>query len=127
VQPAFAPLGLDWQLTVGVLSSFVAREVFVSTMAVLVLGNGDVDPADEGVLATLSSARRDDGSPLFDPASSAALLVFFVLAMQCVSTLVVVRRETGTWKWAAVQLVGMSGIAWIAGAVTHAAVRLWVG
>lgn len=127
VQPAFAPLGLDWQLTVGVLSSFVAREVFVSTMAVLVLGNGDVDPGDEGVLATLSSARRDDGTPLFDPASSAALLVFFVLAMQCVSTLVVVRRETGTWKWAALQLLGMSGIAWIAGALTYAVVRLWVG
>lgn len=127
VQPAFAPLGLDWQLTVGVLSSFVAREVFVSTMAVLVLGNGDVDAADEGVLASLSAARRDDGTPLFDPASAAALLVFFVLAMQCVSTLVVVRRETGTWKWAGLQLVSMSGLAWIAGALTHALVRLWVG
>jgi ferrous iron transport protein B len=122
VQPAFAPLGLDWQLTVGVLSSFVAREVFVSTMAVLVLGDAEADAADTGVLARLAAATRDDGSPLFTAASSAALLVFFVLAMQCLSTLVVVRRETGSWRWPAVQLVAMTVLAWIAGALVHAIV-----
>lgn len=127
VQPAFAPLGLDWQLTVGVLSSFVAREVFVSTMAVLVLGDAEADAADTGVLARLAAATRDDGSPLFTPASSAALLVFFVLAMQCLSTLVVVRRETGSWRWPAVQLVAMTVLAWIAGAVVHASVLAMVG
>lgn len=122
-EPAFAPLGLDWQLTVGVLSSFVAREVFVSTMAVLIAGDADLDVAEAGVLARLAAATRDDGSPLFSPASSAALLVFFVLAMQCLSTLVVVRRETGSWRWPALQLVAMSALAWVAGVIVFQSAR----
>jgi ferrous iron transport protein B len=122
-QPVFAPLGYDWQLTVGVLTSFLAREVFVSTMSVLLGGSGDPDLADTGVIARIRGARRDDGSLLFTPATSASALVFFVLAMQCTSTLAVTRQETGSMKWAGLQLAYMSALAYVAALVTYQGLR----
>jgi ferrous iron transport protein B len=122
-QPVFAPLGYDWQLTVGVLTSFLAREVFVSTMSVLLGGTDDPDLADTGVIARIRQAQRDDGSPLFTPATSASALVFFVLAMQCTSTLAVTRQETGSIKWAGVQLAYMSGLAYVAALITYQGLR----
>jgi ferrous iron transport protein B len=122
-QPAFAPLGYDWQLTVGVLTSFLAREVFVSTMSVLLGGSDDPDLADTGVIDRIRQARRDDGSLLFTPATSASALVFFVLAMQCTSTLAVTRQETGSIKWAGVQLAYMSGLAYVAALITYQGLR----
>ena len=119
LQPVFAPLGFDWQLTVGVMTSFLAREVFVSTMAVLLAGDGEADTEDAGVLDRIRNARRDDGSPVFTKATAASLLVFFVLAMQCLPTLAVTRRETGSWRWALVQLLVMSGLAWVLAAFTY--------
>jgi ferrous iron transport protein B len=123
-QPVFAPLGYDWQLTVGVLTSFLAREVFVSTMSVLLGGAQDPDLADRGVLDRIRAATRDDGSRLFTPATSASMLVFFVLAMQCMSTLAVTRQETGSLKWAGVQLAYMSGLAYVCAFVTYQGLRL---
>ena len=123
IQPVFAPLGYDWQLTVGVLTSFLAREVFVSTLSVLLEG-GPGDPDDRGVLERIRSARRDDGRPVFTPATSASLLVFFVLAMQCLSTLVVTRQETGSWRWAALQLVYMTSLAYVLALGTYQGLRL---
>lgn len=123
VQPVFAPLGYDWQLTVGVLTSFLAREVFVSTMAVLLADGGD-DVEDAGVIARIRGATRDDGSPVFNRASAASLLVFFVLAMQCLPTLAVTRRETGSWGWAALQLGYMSSLAWILAFFTYNGLRV---
>lgn len=114
VQPIFAPLGYDWQLTVGVLTSFMAREVFVSTMAVLLVGDEEADVEEVGVIESIRRAKRDDGGAVFTPATAASLLVFFVLAMQCLPTLAVTRREAGGWRWAALQLGYMSGLAWIA-------------
>jgi len=122
-QPVFAPLGYDWQLTVGVLTSFLAREVFVSTMSVLLGGSDDPDLADTGVIARIRQAQRDDGTPLFTPATSASALVFFVLAMQCTSTLAVTRQETGSIKWAGVQLAYMSGLAYVAALITYQGLR----
>jgi ferrous iron transport protein B len=120
VEPVFAPLGYDWQLTVGVLTSFMAREVFVSTMAVLLAGEAAGDAETAGVLDRIRTATRDDGRPVFSPATAASLLVFFVLAMQCLPTLAVTRRETGGWRWAALQLGGMTGLAYLAAlAVFH--------
>ncbi len=123
LQPVFAPLGYDWQLTVGVLTSFLAREVFVSTMSVLVGGASD-DVADEGVIARIRSATRDDGSLIFTPATATSLLVFFVLAMQCLPTLAVTRREAGHIKWAALQLGYMSVLAYVFAFGAYQAVRL---
>ncbi len=111
-QPVFEPLGYDWQLTVGVLTSFLAREVFVSTMSVLIGGSGEAD-VDEGVIDRIRTATRDDGTPLFTTATAASALVFFVLAMQCLPTLTVTRREAGSGKYALIQLAYMSALAYV--------------
>ncbi len=118
IEPAFAPLGYDWQLSIGVLTSFAAREVFVSTLAVL-FASGDDDPEDPQVLQRIASAQRDDGSPLFTLPTAASLLVFYVLAMQCLPTLAVTRRETGSWKWAMLQLTYMTSLAYAAAWLTY--------
>ena len=108
-QPIFAPLGFDRQLTVATLTSFLAREVFVSTLAVLQGADGEPEPR---VIERIARARRGDGTPLLDVPTAAALLVFFTLAMQCLPTLALVRRETGGWRWPLLQLAWMSGLAW---------------
>ena len=123
IQPAFAPLGFDWQLTVGVLTSFLAREVFVSTMSVLV-GDANDDVTDQGVIARIRAATREDGSLVFTPATATSLLIFFVLAMQCLPTLAVTRRETGHVKWAALQLGYMTTLAYVFGLVAYQGLRL---
>jgi ferrous iron transport protein B len=111
--PVFRPLGYDWQLTVGVLSSFAAREVFVSTMAV-VTAAGEEDAAEtESGLARIAGATRDDGvTPVFTRPVAWSLLVFYVLAMQCLPTLAVTAREAGDWRWAALQLGYMTLLAY---------------
>jgi ferrous iron transport protein B len=124
LEPVFRPVGFDWQLTVGVLTSFLAREVFVSTMSVLLEGRPDEDLQDRGILARIRAARRPDGTPVFTPATSASLLVFFVLAMQCLSTLVVTRRETGSWRWAALQLGYMTTLAYGFALITYQGLHL---
>lgn len=122
IQPAFEPLGFDWQLSVGVVTSFAAREVFVSTMAVMLAGTDD--DAEEGVLDRIGSATRSDGiTPVFTPAVCWSLLVYYVLAMQCIPTLAVTAKEAGGVKWALLQLVWMCGVAYIAALVTHQALR----
>lgn len=122
VQPVFAPLGFDWQLTVGVMASFAAREVFVSTMNIVIAGQGEAaDAAEEQrLMEQIQTSKRSDGvTPVFTPAVSWALLVFFVLAMQCLPTLAVTAREAGGAKWAVLQLVWMSAVAYAAALVTY--------
>ena len=121
-EPVFRPLGFDWQLTVGVLTSFLAREVFVSTMSVLVGGGGDAE-VDEGVIARIHAMTRSDGTLVFTPATAAAALVFFVLAMQCLPTLAVTRRETGQMRYALIQLGYMSTVAYVVALVVHQGLR----
>ena len=99
------------------MTSFAAREVFVSTIAVLSTGNDAVE--DEGIIHKIKNSKRDDGSPLFDVPTSASLLVFFVLAMQCLPTIVVTRRETGSWNWALLQLGYMTVLAWVFSFATY--------
>ena len=121
-QPVFAPLGYDWKLTVGVLRSFAAREVFVSTLAVLTAGDSDVD--NVGVIEKIEHAKRDDGKRIFNIPTAASLLVFFVLAMQCLPTIAVTKRETGSWNWALLQLGYMTVLAWIASFITFTVVSM---
>ena len=123
LQPAFAPLGYDWQLTVGVLTSFMAREVFVSTMAVLAGTSGDAE-VDEGVIDGIRTMAREDGTPVFTVATAASALIFFVLAMQCLPTLAVTAKESGSFKFAAMQLAYMSGLAYVAALVCYQSLRL---
>lgn len=110
VQPVFAPLGYNDQLTVGVLASFAAREVFVSTMAVQVAGNEDFE--DATVLDTIEHAKRADGSALFNAPTAWSLLVFYVFASLCLPTTVVTAKESGAWRWAFLQLGWMSAVAY---------------
>jgi ferrous iron transport protein B len=98
--------------------------VFVSTMSVLLGGTSD-DVEDLGVIERIRTARRDDGGPLFTPAVSASMLVFFVLAMQCLSTLAVTRVETGSVRWAAIQFAYMSVLAYAGAFVTYQGLRLF--
>lgn len=121
IQPVFAPLGYDWQLTVGVVTSFAAREVFVSTMAVVVAGEEDAE--SQGVLDKIAAARRDDGSPLFTRAVGWSLLVYYVLAMQCLPTLAVTAKEAGGLKWALLQLAWMSVVAYVSAMVVYQVLR----
>lgn len=122
IEPVFRPLGYDWQLTIGVLTSFAAREVFVSTMAVLFAGSDDAEDAQ--VLERIKSAQRSDGTPVFTKATAASLLVFYVLAMQCLPTLAVTRRETGNWKWPLLQFVYMTSVAYLAALIVHTGLRM---
>lgn len=126
VQPVFAPIGYDWQLTVGVLTSFAAREVFVSTMAVVTSAGGDdADVNDQGIVESIASAPREDGkTPIFTPATCWSVLVFFVLAMQCLPTLAVTAKEAGGVKWALLQLAWMSIVAYAAAFIVFQSLRL---
>lgn len=119
LEPVFDPLGFDWKVNVGVLSSFAAREVLVSTLSI-VYGIGEEGAEDElGLVQTLKQQTRPDGTPVFTVATSLSLLVFYVLAMQCLPTQAVTRRETGSWKWAAFQLVYMTVFAYVAAFVVY--------
>ncbi len=119
LEPIFQPLGFDWRISVGVLSSFAAREVIVSTLAVL-YGVGSEGAEDAGLLVDrLRASTYADGRPVFTTASCLSLLVFYVLAMQCLPTQVVTRRETGSWKWPLLQLGYMSGLAYLAALLTY--------
>ncbi|MBS0187914.1 MAG: ferrous iron transporter B [Planctomycetes bacterium] len=126
VQPVFAPIGYDWQLTVGVLTSFAAREVFVSTMAIITSAGGeDADAHDEGIVESIATAPRDDGkTPVFTAATSWSVLVFFVLAMQCLPTLAVTAKEAGGAKWALLQFGWMSVVAYAGAFIVFQGCRL---
>ncbi|MBX3438381.1 MAG: ferrous iron transporter B [Planctomycetaceae bacterium] len=112
VEPIFDPLGFDWQMNVGVISSFAAREVVVSTLAIM-YGIGEEAAEERTTLVeTLRRQQRPDGTPVFTTATCLSFLTFYVLAMQCLPTQAVTRRETGTWKWAFFQLGYMTLLAY---------------
>jgi len=112
IEPAIEPLGYDWKIGIALVTSFAAREVFVGTMATLYSVEDDSD--DQRLLRSkLADARRPDGSLVFTMATGISLMVFYLFAMQCMSTLAVVRRETKTWKWAGIQLLYMTGLAYL--------------
>jgi len=121
IEPALRPLGFDWQLSIGVVTSFAAREVFVSTMSVIVTGSDDTE--DAGVMERLTLAKRADGSPLFTPAVCWSLLVYYVLAMQCIPTLAVTARESGSVRWALLQLAWMCSVAYVAAMLVYQVLR----
>ena len=126
IEPLIKPLGFDWKIGIGIVGSFAAREVFVSTMST-VYNVGEVEDSDAGTasLATmLEDQRREDGTKLYTPLLGITLMVFYVFALQCVSTVAVVRRETNSWKWPAFQWLYMSALAWVLAFVTWHGGRL---
>lgn len=111
IEPAIEPLGFDWRLGVGILSSFLAREVFVGTMGIT-FSIGEADETSTALRDKLADATWPDGHTLLTPRVGVALLLFYVLACQCVSTLAVTRRETGTWRWPAFMFGYMTVLAY---------------
>jgi len=115
VQPVFEPLGFDWRINVATLSSLAARETFVATLGQIAAAE---DPEDPGAHLATMTYQKDTltnkaGDQLFNPATIAAILLFFVYALQCASTLGVLRRETGTWRWPIIAFVYMGVVAWV--------------
>lgn len=109
IEPAIEPLGYDWKIGIALITSFAAREVFVGTMATLY----SVEENDDNTLKQkMDGAVREDGSKVYTLPASLSLMVFYLLAMQCMSTLAVVKRETRSWKWPTIQLVYMTGLAY---------------
>jgi ferrous iron transport protein B len=109
IEPAIVPLGYDWKIGIALITSFAAREVFVGTMATLY----SVEETDDSSLRQkMESATHSDGTKVYTLPAAFSLMIFYVFAMQCMSTLAVVRRETRSWKWPAFQLIYMTGLAY---------------
>lgn len=113
IEPAIRPLGYDWKIGIALITSFAAREVFVGTMATLYSVGEGADENDNTLRKKMAAAVRPDGSKVYSLASGLSLLVFYVLAMQCMSTLAVVKRETRSWKWPIIQFIYMTGLAYL--------------
>jgi len=119
IEPAIAPLGFDWRMGIGLIGAFAAREVFVSTMG-LVYGIGeDVDEESVALRDRIRAERRPNGEPVYTPLAGMSLLVFFALAAQCMSTLAVVKRETGGYRWPAFLFTYMTALAWICSFIVY--------
>jgi ferrous iron transport protein B len=119
IEPAIRPLGYDWKIGIALITSFAAREVFVGTMATLYSVGDDADDNNNTLREKMSAAVRADGSKVYDLATGMSLLVFYVLAMQCMSTMAVVKRETRSWKWPLIQLAYMTGLAYLLSWLTY--------
>ena len=114
IEPVIRPLGYDWKIGIGLVASFAAREVFVGTLATIYsVGSASEDESIDTIKTKMANERYSDGRKVFTLASGISLLLFYAFAMQCMSTLAIVKRETKSWKWPMVQLVGMSIIAYI--------------
>jgi len=119
IEPAIRPLGYDWKIGIALITSFAAREVFVGTMATLYSVGDDADDNNNTLRQKMSAAVRADGTKVYNLASGLSLMVFYVLAMQCMSTLAIVKRETRSWKWPAIQLAYMTALAYLLSWLTY--------
>ena len=121
IEPMVSPLGYDWKMGVGVLTSFAAREAFVGTISTLYGLEVDVE-SEEGEQTLMEKMRNDvkpNGEKVFSFATGISILMFYAFAMQCISTIAIVYKETRSLKWTLVQLFGMSGLAYIVSFLTY--------
>lgn len=128
LEPVIAPLGFDWKIGIGLVSSFAAREVFVSTMAIVynVESSTDSGVHSKELAQVMRQQKRPDGSPVFTTLTTLTLMVFYVLALQCISTIAIVHRETNSWKWPVFQWCYMTVLAWGMAFLTYHGGR-WLG
>ncbi len=112
IEPAVRPLGFDWKIGIALITSFAAREVFVGTMATL-YSVGEADETDATLREKMASATRVDGTPVYTLATGLSLMIFYAFAMQCMSTLAIVKRETKSWKYPLIQFAYMTAIAYV--------------
>ena len=115
IEPAIRPLGYDWKIGIAIVSSFAAREVFVGTLATIYSVGED---KEETIKERMAAETYSDGSPVFTLASGLSLMMFYAFAMQCMSTLAIVRKETNSWRWPAIQLITMTIVAYICALIT---------
>jgi ferrous iron transport protein B len=119
IEPVISPLGFDWKIGVALIASFAAREVLVSTLSIIYNVGKDEDAESQTLIAAVRDARTDDGRPAWTPLTALTLMVFFVLAMQCMSTIAVVRRETNSWSWPLFMVGYMTVLAYLAALITY--------
>jgi ferrous iron transport protein B len=130
IEPVIAPLGFDWKMGIGLISAFAARETIVSTLSII-YNVGNTESAGKGagaespsLIEAVRDAKRPDGSPAWTPLVAVSMMVFFVLALQCMSTLAVVRRETNSWRWPLFMLCYMFVLAYAGSFITYQGGRL---
>ena len=126
VEPVVAPLGWDWRIGMATLASFPAREVIVSVLGTIYSLGGDQDETSEDLSHALQAARRADGSPAIGIPAALSIMVFFALCAQCMSTLAVIKRESGSWKWPLLTFVYMTLLAYLGALATYRG-ALWLG
>jgi ferrous iron transport protein B len=128
VQPIFEPAGYDWKITVGVLASFPAREIIISTLGITYALGGEIDEDSDDLRSTLSNARWEDGprmgQAVFNLPVALSIMVFFALCMQCGATIAVIAKELN-WYWATGSFFGLTGIAWVAAVLTYQ-IGMWL-
>lgn len=118
IQPVFAPLGYDWKISIAVLTSFAAREVFVGNLATLYnIGSSGED--EEKIIGKMRTQVREDGTPLFNLGTGVSLLLFYAFAMQCISTIAITKKETNSWKWTIIQVVFMTVLAYVTAMIAY--------
>jgi ferrous iron transport protein B len=123
IEPVIQPLGYDWKIGIAIVTSFAAREVFVGTLATIYsVGSSDVT-ADDTIKNKMAAEVYPDGRKIFNLASGISLLLFYAFAMQCMSTLAIVKRETNSWKWPLIQLAGMSTFAYIVALIVYQLIK----
>ncbi len=121
IEPVIRPLGFDWKIGVALIASFAAREVLVSTLSIIYNVGKDEGAESQTLISAVRQAKTEDGRQAWTPLTALTLMVFFVLAMQCMSTLAVVRRETNSWRWPLFMLIYMTGFAYVAALITFQA------
>jgi ferrous iron transport protein B len=124
IEPLIAPLGFDWKMGIGLISSFAARETLVSTFSIVYNVGPDEDEGSPSLIEAVREARRPDGTPAWTPLVAVSMMVFFVLACQCMSTVAVVRRETNSWRWPLFMVGYMLVLAYVASLITFQGGRL---
>ncbi|MBM4076932.1 MAG: hypothetical protein FJ267_14985 [Planctomycetes bacterium] len=125
IEPAIRPLGWDWRIGVGVLASFPAREVVVSALGTIYSLGEEIEENDSNLQQAMRESRWTDGRPVYSMAVAASIMVFFALCSQCMSTLVVIRRETNSWFWSIFTFCYMTGLAYL-GAMFVYQVGTWM-
>ncbi|MDT5155985.1 MAG: ferrous iron transport protein [Acidobacteriota bacterium] len=124
IEPLIAPLGFDWKMGIGLIASFAARETIVSTLSIVYNVGKDSEADSPSLIEAVRNAKRPDGSPAWTPLVAVSMMVFFVLACQCMSTVAVVRRETNSWRWPLFMVAYMLVLAYAASFVTYQGGRL---
>ncbi|MDT5063541.1 MAG: ferrous iron transport protein [Acidobacteriota bacterium] len=124
LEPVIKPLGFDWKMGVALISSFAARETLVSTLSIIYNVGNDEDAQSDSLVNAVREAKKPDGTPAWTPLVALSMMVFFVLAMQCMSTVAIVRRETNSWRWPLFMVAYMTVLAYIASFITYQGGRL---